>query len=1143
MQAIKFQEENVKALLGMFDKQNRVLLADETGLGKTVTTALLMAGMAIQKHKKNKKGKFNVLYICSNERIARKNMGELCSDLSDDETIKRAANLLNLNYPGILVDPRDAKKMASKRGARLSMDLVEYDESFVQIYNSTPDTSFRISNSIKVGGTKEEYEQLMKKKKPGNDVGLSEDEYKAFADRRKEAVKKNFDERKFDLIILDEYQSYEDILPIGSRSDKNCQGKSDELKVQTTVEDLLKGNNTRVLMLSATPYQSKTDESNKFRDFRDVLFFLSSGEENDLVKSFGEYCEALYNEKCPFDELVRKKDLFEKELQKYCRRNQRTDALRSGEKPLFSKPECKRQVEYKAALKYEMITRKESLEIKNDINTATCDEEELSASVLEIQMERDTAWGYSFSKDYKYRCNGERSKEFFNTVAKKSNLMITMGKRISEENDSKRCKQSIMDSCTKESEGNDNSKGKTIECKRFLNSGEPVELCSSKEWPNFKIQAIRDISTETTIEESGYPDLYNCIWLPASAPDYEPDQKSPYHKFYKKSPSKTIVFSRYKMTTRSIAALISIEAAKCGGKLNISNDDWDWLKVSPGETIDEKIKNGHPFCCAYNALKSKVERDDYREHYAMQIAEELVDYFKRDEIQAVLFRTGVRNIDDLMGYCRNGNLTAILREYLSLKRINYSVNGILLYASKKTSDWKRLDAADKLRRVYELAWQEMKAADPDAILQGVLNNGFKPEYVDDNKEPYDGLINGKPDGFEMARVAAWKTWFAYQLLHGDKRDKICEKIKEAIGKAIERVLEKGEITQKSFNYSWCRAYKGYKVNGKDIDAHTIESYIMKTKGYAEQLTFDGKNGFPSRYMMHPDPNIKKRTISEADFLKEGIDKRVEEKKKDCRKSNLCFDRNHETVKAWNTELFNRFGVTHDIWDDVDDKQNDRILDFMPEMHVCADFKTDNRIECGRIPLGFAARYTNEIQDSNDHNDNGAEEIMDAFNSPFYPFVLAVTDTAKEGLNFHAYCRRLIHLNIPDRPAVLIQREGRIDRFRSLVLRQRLANMPDFKEWENWENAWIRVVEKDVLNAEDNGMIPNWYIESEGGPNIEKYYLLNEGTDDRIKVGNIERDAELYKRMLGSFLEEELSKNLSRRYPNDKIEKLKLNLVP
>jgi hypothetical protein len=36
------------------------------------------------------------------------------------------------------------------------------------------------------------------------------------------------------------------------------------------------------------------------------------------------------------------------------------------------------------------------------------------------------------------------------------------------------------------------------------------------------------------------------------------------------------------------------------------------------------------------------------------------------------------------------------------------------------------------------------------------------------------------------------------------------------------------------------------------------------------------------------------------------------------------------------------------------------------------------------------------------------EVRDAFNSPFSPFVLATTSAGQEDLDFHVFCRAVVH---------------------------------------------------------------------------------------------------------------------------------------
>jgi hypothetical protein len=69
----------------------------------------------------------------------------------------------------------------------------------------------------------------------------------------------------------------------------------------------------------------------------------------------------------------------------------------------------------------------------------------------------------------------------------------------------------------------------------------------------------------------------------------------------------------------------------------------------------------------------------------------------------------------------------------------------------------------------------------------------------------------------------------------------------------------------------------------------------------------------------------------------------------------------------------------------------------------------------------------------------SDTLRRAFNSPFWPHVLCTTSVGQEGLDFHLWCRRIVHWDLPTDPVDFEQREGRIARFGSLAVRQSLAN--------------------------------------------------------------------------------------------------------
>ena len=50
-------------------------------------------------------------------------------------------------------------------------------------------------------------------------------------------------------------------------------------------------------------------------------------------------------------------------------------------------------------------------------------------------------------------------------------------------------------------------------------------------------------------------------------------------------------------------------------------------------------------------------------------------------------------------------------------------------------------------------------------------------------------------------------------------------------------------------------------------------------------------------------------------------------------------------------------------------------------------------------------------------------VREAFNSPFWPFVLSTTSVGQEGLDFHLFCRDIVHWNLPSNPVDLEQRRG------------------------------------------------------------------------------------------------------------------------
>lgn len=159
--------------------------------------------------------------------------------------------------------------------------------------------------------------------------------------------------------------------------------------------------------------------------------------------------------------------------------------------------------------------------------------------------------------------------------------------------------------------------------------------------------------------------------------------------------------------------------------------------------------------------------------------------------------------------------------------------------------------------------------------------------------------------------------------------------------------------------------------------------------------------------------------------------------------------------------------------------------------------------------------------------NRVESLRDAFNSPFRPFVLASTSIGQEGLDFHWYCRKVFHWNLPHNPVDLEQREGRVDRYRGLVVRQNVAEQ--FKDKRDFrEDLWKELFEAAEKVADDpSGLIPNW----RNGPNarwkVERIVPLYSCSLDESRYATLVDLLARFRVALGQPRQEELLNRIKR----------------
>lgn len=202
-------------------------------------------------------------------------------------------------------------------------------------------------------------------------------------------------------------------------------------------------------------------------------------------------------------------------------------------------------------------------------------------------------------------------------------------------------------------------------------------------------------------------------------------------------------------------------------------------------------------------------------------------------------------------------------------------------------------------------------------------------------------------------------------------------------------------------------------------------------------------------------------------------------------------------------------------------------------------------------VSYAVPFTKNKNTTDEKAQQRSNNIRSAFQSPFYPFVVASTSVGQEGLDFHWYCRKIVHWNLPSNPQDLEQREGRINRYKCLAIRRNLAKLyPDIYNWDELFN----VANADVRNEFGNcysEMVPNWCLPVEwinsNKDNIEwierivPQYPMSSDVDSYSRLIDV---LSLYRLTMGQPRQEELLAMLEAQHlDREQIKQLLFNLSP
>ncbi len=200
---------------------------------------------------------------------------------------------------------------------------------------------------------------------------------------------------------------------------------------------------------------------------------------------------------------------------------------------------------------------------------------------------------------------------------------------------------------------------------------------------------------------------------------------------------------------------------------------------------------------------------------------------------------------------------------------------------------------------------------------------------------------------------------------------------------------------------------------------------------------------------------------------------------------------------------------------------------------------------------FAMRLTDDPADGGG-DVTRADHVRDAFNSPFWPFVIATTSVGQEGLDFHHYCHAVVHWNLPANPVDLEQREGRVDRYKNHAVRNNLVarhgneiiGAAGRASCSVLRDPWSELFEVAHLarSPGTTDLSPYWVFPTEGGAAVERHVPALPLSRDREKLRDLRESLAVYRMVFGQTRQEDLVAYLRRHCSATDLSELTADLA-
>lgn len=1025
-----FQRSTVKYIDELFHQnRNRVLVADEVGLGKTLIARGCISQTALML-KKSDAASFRIAYVCSNQLLAKKNLEKLdvfdtlkTLDDKDKEAINGRLPMQHLYIAQQNHDIRSKKRFIQfnaitpktsfdlKRGQgncaeRALMFAILKETHILKAYekelgeslkrnaknswDNESDKYDRIVSDLKIHTIDEENpypdciikqiessQEYMETMNDAADTLQSGDLLSAaqISDLRMMFAKISVQNLNPDLVIMDEFQRFNFLI-------KQTDGDPTEMEMLS--DKFLKSMNTKVLLLSATPYKlystpeeiEEDPENDHYKEFMHVMDFLYEDEKerNEFHKVWKEYSNALNLLKNNgFEVLQLKKEAAESFLRKGFCRTERLSAMNGYD---FIDDE---------STKTPMTVLPE--DIKSFIEGSQFVEEVLG-SKIPVYYVKSCPFLLSYMSNYALM---DSLKRYFNKHPDKLRLI--------------------------------NHDLLWLDTKK-IDKYKPLPES------NARLQLLKDHVFKNRSE------LY--LWIPPSKPYY------PLDGVYKNSEgySKLLLFSAWEMVPRMVGTLMSYEAERLTyGKLGEQDERYSKVKYYTEAT--------------YRYPTSRLK--DGNEWY-------------------------------------------------------------LLYPSQFLSSlYNPIECLKKKKALNEI--------------------------VDDVKKKIDEKLEKIKEKYEQKPGRADHMWYVIAPMMMDDIDYVnnwCMNIEDdaedhyAIGKVMHKFLDEGEAD-----------FDSLEMGPMPPDLSDILT-VMAIASPANCIYRTNGNDAPLATEM-ADCFVKFFNSPEHTAV---VDLAVGINSEEAHWQNVlkyCMDGNFQAMFDEYWHIIKEGELLKHSEDELNNAIHNKICKAMQIntanyiVETKSSFERKIRgngedLKKTRMRTHFAVGFINAKGDK-ENDSNRKENIQDAFNSPFRPFVLASTSIGQEGLDFHPYCKKIMHWNLPGNPIDLEQREGRVNRYKCLAIRQNLALKYESMEFKN--NVWDEIFDKakvDLCPEGQSELIPFWCLGEDQKIKIERIVPMYPLSKDQQKYERLMKIVTLYRTTMGQPRQEELLQYLFTTI--DDVEKLK-----